>query len=322
MAPLVSIITPYRDAEAHLGEAIASIQAQSVADWELLLIDDGSRDGGPELSAAAAASDPRITLLSRPADAGGGAAAARNAAIRASHGRFIAFLDADDLYERGKLESALNHFAAWPEAMMVYEPTLWWHPGDERENWIERMRGEAGRLHRPPALLDRVLILQRGHVPCTCGVLIRREAVEAVGGFEEGFSLYEDQSLWAKLWLRFPVYVSDRPLSRYRQHGMSVSAHSERAGEYRRVGPHSARIAFLDWLKDHARINGLCRPSTEQALRLAFSAFPDRRRGLMPWDRPMLLQLAIERQVRGLRARARRQIELRMRRGGRGSMVP
>jgi glycosyltransferase involved in cell wall biosynthesis len=306
--PLVSIIMPYRDAEPYLAQAIASIQAQKVADWELLLVDDGSRDDGPELAAAAAAADPRIVLLSQPADARCGAAAARNTALRAAQGRFIAFLDADDLYETSKLESELRHFAAHPEAMMVYGPTLWWYPADEAENWVERMRAEAGRVHRPPALLERILLLQRGHVPCTCAVLIRREAIELVGGFDEGFALYEDQTLWAKLWLRFPAYVSNEPLSRYRQHAMSASARSERAGEYRRVGPHSARVAFLQWVRDHVRSNGFSRPSTERALRLAFWPFPDQREALKIWDLPILLRLALERRGRSLMARGRRRL--------------
>jgi GT2 family glycosyltransferase len=276
MMPLVSIILPFLNAGPYLAEAIASVEAQSEADWELLLIDDGSTDASPAIAARAAAADPRIRLITRPADNPGGAAAARNLGLREARGAFIAFLDADDLYEPGKLASQLAPFREHPEIMIVYGPTRWWHPGAEHRDWTERMRPLARRVHKAPDLLNRVLLMQRGHVPCTCGVLIRREALEMVGGFDEAFALYEDQTLWAKLLLRFPAYVTDLVCARYRQHGASATARSEQSGAYDRLRPHQARIAFLNWVRDHARASGLADPSVERALRLAFAPYGER----------------------------------------------
>lgn len=102
--PRVSVITPVWNAAATLAATIASVQAQTVTDWEMLIVDDGSTDGSGQRAAEVAAADPRLRLLSGPHR---GAAAARNAGIAAARGRFIAFLDADDLWYPDKLATQL-----------------------------------------------------------------------------------------------------------------------------------------------------------------------------------------------------------------------
>ena len=94
--PAVSVVTPVSNAAATLAATVASVRAQNFADWKLLLVDDASTDGSPALARALAAAEPRIRLLALPEN--GGPAAARNAGIRAARGRYIAFVDADDLW--------------------------------------------------------------------------------------------------------------------------------------------------------------------------------------------------------------------------------
>lgn len=108
--PAVSVVTPIWNAAGTLAAAVASVQAQTRGDWELLLIDDGSTDGGGALAARLAAGDPRIRLLGGTARRG--AAAARNEGIRAARGRFVAFLDADDLWRPGKLARQIGYMEA------------------------------------------------------------------------------------------------------------------------------------------------------------------------------------------------------------------
>ncbi|MBA4010568.1 MAG: hypothetical protein C0481_01755 [Phenylobacterium sp.] len=268
----VSVITPFLNAEAYLEQAIASVQAQTFGDWELLLVDDGSSDASPQMAAAAAAADPRIRVVA-PDPARRGAAAARNRGMDAARGRFIAFLDADDLFEPTKLAFELAMLERAPQAAWVYGPTLWWWEGENPRTWTETMRRFAGRTHPAPALFNAVLLGQQGDVPCTCAVMIRRSAIEEVGGFEEQFALYEDQSLWAKLLLRYPVYVADKFQSRYRQHPDSTSNKATEGGDYDRYRPHAARIEFLRWAAEHARTHGLMTPQTERAFRLAFAPY-------------------------------------------------
>jgi teichuronic acid biosynthesis glycosyltransferase TuaG len=107
VSPRVSVITPVWNAAATLGETVASVQAQSVGDWEMLLVDDGSTDGSRALAEALAAADPRLRVLGWSQNHG--PAAARNAAIRAAQGRYIAFLDADDRWRPEKLARQVGY---------------------------------------------------------------------------------------------------------------------------------------------------------------------------------------------------------------------
>jgi glycosyltransferase involved in cell wall biosynthesis len=109
MRPRVSVVTPVWNAAATLAATVASVAAQTMPDWEMLLVDDGSTDGSRAQAAALAAADPRLRLIAW--DDNRGTAAARNAGIRAARGRFIAFLDADDLWQPEKLEVQLGHMA-------------------------------------------------------------------------------------------------------------------------------------------------------------------------------------------------------------------
>lgn len=311
--PRVSIITPVHNAEAFLGEAIASVQAQTETDWELIVVDDGSTDDSLAIAEAAARDDGRIRSVSRPDGRQRGAAAARNAGLACATGEFIAFLDADDLYEPTKLAFELTLFARHPQAAMVYGPTQWWRDGEHPWRWVEPMHREAGRLHMPPALVSKVILSLDWHVPCTCGVLIRRSAINEVGGFEERFTLYEDQTLWTKLFLRYPVFVHAHCLARYRQHEASVSAAATKSGEYKREGNHHARAAFLDWSAEHISAMNLTAADVLRALRLARAPYaaPGPQRSLD------MLYLRLKRLVRRLRrlpARAARALLRTLRR--------
>src|SRR5262245_36702982 len=93
-APAVSVITPAYNAASYLPETIASVLAQTHRDFELLIIDDGSTDDTLEVARRFAAADARISVASVP---NSGPAAARNAALRAARGEFIALLDSDDV---------------------------------------------------------------------------------------------------------------------------------------------------------------------------------------------------------------------------------
>jgi glycosyltransferase involved in cell wall biosynthesis len=265
--PAISVITPFLNVEAYLSAAIESVRTQTFVDWEMILVDDGSSDRSVEI-ATAAAEDPRIRLIRSN---GRGAAAARNTGLRIASGRFITFLDGDDLFEPEKFEKDLEVFEAKPEAMATYGPTLWWFPEDPRHNWVEPMQRESGRLHMPPKLLDEVILRQRSQVPCICAIMVRREALQSVGGFDEAFQLYEDQTLLVKLLLRYPAFVTGTPTSRYRQHADSTSARATASGVYDRMKPHPARVSFLEWVNIHIVTSSLMTPQLEQSLRFAFA---------------------------------------------------
>ena len=105
LKPLVSIITPVYNSGEFVGEAIRSVQMQSFSDWEMILVDDGSTDDSVEIVESFVNVDHRIRYIQLASNSG--AAVARNVAIKAAQGRFIAFLDSDDRWLPHKLERQL-----------------------------------------------------------------------------------------------------------------------------------------------------------------------------------------------------------------------
>jgi teichuronic acid biosynthesis glycosyltransferase TuaG len=105
---LVSVVMPAKDTGNYIASAIESVVAQDYPWWELLVVDDQSRDGTTEIVKGYAARDSRIKYLSMAAGGPTGASAARNHATRTSRGRYIAFLDSDDVWYPNKLSTQLG----------------------------------------------------------------------------------------------------------------------------------------------------------------------------------------------------------------------
>jgi len=253
-APLVSVVTIFLDAERFLAEAVESVRAQSHREWELLLVDDGSRDGGTEMARAWARAQPvRVRALEHPDHANRGMSASRNLALRHARGAYVAFLDADDVWLPEKLERQVALLDRRPEAAMTYGPARLWHgwtgrPEDAARDAEQDVRIAAGRLVAPPDLLP-VYLGHEDAVPSPSGVLARRSAVDAVGGFEDEFrGMYEDQVFYFKIGLAASALVSREGWYRYRQHPNSAYAVAIRDGRR-----DAARRAFLDWALAHAR---------------------------------------------------------------------
>ena len=100
-SPLVSIVTPLYNAAPYIEETIRSVLSQSFADWEYIIVDDDSTDEGPDIIRRMAREEPRIKFISLPINSGAGMS--RNEGIKASRGKYIAFLDSDDAWEPDKL---------------------------------------------------------------------------------------------------------------------------------------------------------------------------------------------------------------------------
>lgn len=115
--PLISVILPAFNRAQCIGPAIDSVLAQSLTDFELIVVDDGSSDGTGE--AAAASGDARVRVLTLPRNCGGNAA--RNAGIRAAQAPLIAFLDSDDCYLPGKLAATVAEFDRRPELEILVD---------------------------------------------------------------------------------------------------------------------------------------------------------------------------------------------------------
>jgi glycosyltransferase involved in cell wall biosynthesis len=266
MSGAVSIIVPYLNQARYIAEAIESVQAQTFGDWELLLVNDGSSDASVSIAASYAQNDERIHLLCHPGAVNKGAAASRNLGIQHAKGSFLAFLDADDIYLPGKLARETTILNRTPSVAAIYGRTHW-HYEDNSLDSLEDLGVTADRIYRPPELVTRIILRQEGAIPCTCSVMVRRECALAVGGFSETLALYEDQTLWVRLFATYSIFVSSHCLAIYRQHPFSTSAAAIRRGVYHETAPHAAQLAFLEWVENFIRSEAI----TDQQLVTALS---------------------------------------------------
>jgi glycosyltransferase involved in cell wall biosynthesis len=308
----VSIVTPFLNAGRFMQESIESVLAQTCDEWELLLVDDGSTDDSTAIAHRYAAAHPgKIRCLAHEGRRNEGASASRNLGACHAKGEYLAFLDADDVYLPGKLQHQLPLLDAHPDVAMVYAATEYWYswsgqPADAGRDWIWRKYGaEPNRVITPPRML--IAFLQDGGtVPCMGSVLVRRAAVERVGGWEESFrSICTDQVFHAKLCLRFPVLIADECWDKYRQHDDSSCRIAARAGQ-----SDAAFQRYLDWLETYLSAEAVADLAVWAALR----------RALRPYRHPLLHRverraLRYEANLREIAGRAiRRTLPLSVRR--------
>ena len=253
--PLVSVIVPFWNAIAFIGEALDSVLAQTFTAWELVLVDDGSGDGSTEIAKAYVERFPgKIRYVEHEGHQNRGVAASRNLGVRHAQGAYIAFLDADDAWLPNKLARQLAILESEPEAAMVCGPSQFWYswtgkPEDLARDYVKDLRITPAGLVRPPTLL--VSYLTRGtFVANPSTILIRREALERVGGFEEAFTgpvqTWEDAAFLAKVQLGESVFVATECWNKYRRHENSLLSIMTSTGETR-----AGRLFYLKWLENH-----------------------------------------------------------------------
>lgn len=124
-APMVSVIMPAWNAMRYIHAAIDSVLSQSYRDLELIVINDGSSDGD---YAALERIDPRVRVIDGPR---GGVSRARNLGMEQARGRYLAFIDADDLWVPGKLKVQVDYLEAHPEVGIVFAEIHRWRPGPD-----------------------------------------------------------------------------------------------------------------------------------------------------------------------------------------------
>jgi glycosyltransferase involved in cell wall biosynthesis len=263
--PLVSVIIPFFNVERFIEEAIVSVLAQTHRAWELFLIDDGSTDKSSDVARRYAGKHPdKIFYLDHADHANKGKSASRNRGLLEASGKYVAFLDADDVWLSTILEEQVAILESRPQAAMVYGPIQWWYSwtGDREDlsrDCVEELGVPPNAVIHPPGLLT-LFLQDRAAVPSD--ILVRREIIDRVGGFEERFrTLYEDQVFYAKVCLAAQVFAADTCWYRYRQHEDSTCARAMITGEY-----FSARPVFLHWLERYLTDQGVEDSALWQAL--------------------------------------------------------
>src|SRR4051812_42042796 len=264
--PVVSVIIIFLNGGPFIRGAVDSVHAQSYPHWELLLVDDGSTDDSSAYARGLAAQHPgRIHYLEHPGHENRGMSASRNLGLANARGRYVALLDADDVWLPGKLQAQVSALEAQPEAGMLYGASLYWHswsPTPQGPDTLMLARVRADRVYQPPELLP-LLLTGAAMVPCPSCILVRREVMEQVGGFEPEFrTLYEDQVFFAKMALHATILVSNEYWINYLQHPDSACA-VEGSGTF----PDPARIRFLDWLERYLARSGKSRRNISWTIR-------------------------------------------------------
>jgi GT2 family glycosyltransferase len=221
--PLVSIILPTHNRAAFLRQAVDSVLAQTFPGWELIIIDDGSTDETRQYLRCLA--DDRVQVIE--SDHCGLPARLRNVGVRRAKGRYIAFLDSDDVWAKTKLEVQLADLERKPAARWsyTYYDRIDDH-GDPRpvpkgfklgacEGWIfEQLVTLAAKVTMPTVVVERTLL-------------------DEAGGFDETLRFSEDYELWLRLARRSPVSVVTRPLAAVRDHAGNTSrAHGAKPLEF------------------------------------------------------------------------------------------
>lgn len=262
MQHLVSIIMPAYNAERYVADAIRSVLAQTYQDWELVVVDDGSKDGTAGIARDLAAQDARIRLVSRE---NGGQAAARNTGIRASRGTLVAFLDADDLWVEEKLELQLRALAETGADVLSSNGFVF--EGDDTSVEAYELstlpgRTEGAEMFRLLYAFNRIQIQS---------VLVRREMLEQVGLFDEDrrYQNCEDYDLWLSLAAAGALfYGMEERLIKYRRHeGASTHRLSNVLRPMVEVKKKHGRVAVLGEKEVRTRIRDLYRSLIEALVR-------------------------------------------------------
>ena len=264
--PVVSAITIFLNAEAFIEEAIESVLSQTYCNWELILVDDGSTDSSSKIAQRYAQKYPQITYCDHPNHQNQGMSAARSLGISLAQGRYLAFLDADDIWLPRKLEKQVAILNQQSDVAMVFNPSKRWYgwtgrPEDKAKDWIETVSDRTNARIEPPALFLASMLEQRVQSASTCSLLVRRDVLDELGGFEQEFrGLYEDQVFLTKVYAQKPIYVMDDCLDFYRQHPKSCVALSSSQRQ-----ASAARLRFLTWANHYLAAQSIQDPQIQQA---------------------------------------------------------
>lgn len=208
----VSILMPVYNGEQYLSEAIESTLAQTYQNFELLIVNDGSTDNSKAI-VATYLSNPKISYFEQQ---NAGVAAARNQAIRNANGKYIGFLDQDDLWLPDKLSTQIQFLDTNQEIAFVHSRQGYIQAdgaliADYPKDWIADLHGNCfTELFKR----NRIAVLT---------VLLRKNVIDKIGFFNETVSRVDDYELWLRICSKYPIGFQDKKLALYRCHDTNAS---------------------------------------------------------------------------------------------------
>ncbi len=216
--PVVSVVIPTYNRLPKVKDAIESVLSQTYRDFEFWVVDDGSTDGTGE---ALRAFGNKIKYISQD---NRGASAARNLGARVSRGKYLAFLDSDDLWEPEKLEIQVKCMEENPQFPLCYTDEIWIRKGI-RVNPKKRHAKYSGWI------FEKCLPLC---IISPSSALMKRALFVEIGGFDETLPVCEDYDFWLRVTCRYPVLFIDKKLIVKRGgHGDQLSTRSWGNDRYR-----------------------------------------------------------------------------------------
>ena len=241
LRPKVTVYVPCHDYGRFVDECLQSLERQTLASWEAILVDDGSSDNTPaRLEAFRARHPERVRVLSHPRPLGLRACA--NAALELASGDYVLRLDADDWLDENALLVLASYLDTHPDIGLVY-PNWTWVDADGAVIGQERRKRlwEEAQVPDLPA-----------HGACS---MVRRRVLKSIGGYDADIGAQDGHELWLKTLYRHGVASVETPLFFYRQHGESLSTNEERLLASRREvkrraaasgrGPVQPRVAIV-----------------------------------------------------------------------------
>ena len=215
--PAVSVVLPTYNRAPLLGRSVRSVLSQTFADFELVVVEDGSTDGTHAVLKSFG--DPRVRVVALARNKGAGAA--RNVGIGLARGKFLAFQDSDDEWAASKLAKQMSVFERGPSSPGVVYSDM----------ELIRADGTAEYFAAPDLLPDRLIdpaerFYQVHHIGIQSAV-VRRECLEAAGRFDESLPAFEDMELFIRLSRRCDFRRLREPLVKY--HDTQGVSHDPRA---------------------------------------------------------------------------------------------
>jgi glycosyltransferase involved in cell wall biosynthesis len=217
--PRVSVIVPAYNAARYLRNAIDSVVGQTYADWELIIVDDGSTDGTRALvrSYIAAQGDKLRYVF----QTNRGLPAARNAGIRESQGEFIAILDADDMWLPSRLKRGVEVMDRAPDVGLVHSKVARINVDGDIVSYLDfPKKYQAGKI-----AVD--IFVRRANILCPT-VLFRKRCLDVTGSFDETMRATEDRDLWFRIAEHYNVAYIDEVLAHWRLTPGSMTSDPDR----------------------------------------------------------------------------------------------
>lgn len=225
--PKVSIIIPAYNSSRFISEAIKSIFNQTFKDFEIIVIDDGSTDDTKDVL------KPFIHQIQYIFKENGGVASARNVGIRMSKGKYIAFLDYDDIWLPNKLELQVQILDTCPQVGLVHTDNLFLINNETSSHTckskIKDKKLLSGRIFKS-------LLMQKFFLTCST-VMVRKVCFDKVGLFDISLPPADDFDMWLRITKEWDCAYIDIPLVKYRIHSSNISRNHQKM--------HSATFAVL-----------------------------------------------------------------------------